>query len=234
VNGGAGESGGQIEIAVSLFTAGLDVARVEQDLLFDDSVLQILEPATDCQINPALGAAQPGCIGEPQVGPCKTLQRNLADCPGAAGCPQGFTGKRLHIGVVSIYNRNPIPDGTLYRCRFTASAGVSGTTSVDSRNEQAYDPNNSDLPTDGINGLVTVFAPATVTPTMEEPSPTPGGSNCCTDRSQEGLAGCDDAVCEACVCNVPPEGSFCCEQLWDALCADIAGVECEAECGCSL
>jgi hypothetical protein len=211
-------------VVVSLETAGKVVARVEHDLLFDSAILQLLEPASDCELNPALGVGEPGCVEVPEVGPCKTLQRNLATCPGASGCPPGFTGKRLHAVVASSSNSNAIPDAPLYTCRFRVTAGFLGTTPVDSVNAQAKSSSGTALPAAGMNGLVTI---------VEPPPPTPQVSNCCTDRSEEDEAGCDDADCAACVCNVPETGAFCCSVLWDAICADIAQVECGAECPCA-
>jgi hypothetical protein len=40
-----------------------------------------------------------------------------------------------------------------------------------------------------------------------------GGSDCCVDN---GTPGCDDAACEAAVCDCDP---FCCDSAWDAFCA---------------
>jgi hypothetical protein len=219
-----GEAGNSVEVAVSLETAGKVVARVEHDLLFDSAILQLVEPAVDCEINPALGVAEPSCADAPEEGPCKTLQRNLANCPGATGCPSGFTGKRLHAVVASGSNSNAIPDAVLYTCRFHVAEGFLGATWVDSASAQAKAPNSSGLTTAGVNGLVTIIEP---------PTPTPQASNCCTDRTEEDEAGCDDEGCAACVCNVPQTGAFCCLVLWDAICADIAHVECAGECPCA-
>jgi hypothetical protein len=223
VNDAEGEEGSSVDVAVSLLTAGKVVASAEHDLLFDSSILQLPDPASDCEINPALGVGQPGCLSDPQVGPCKTLQRNLANCPGATGCPPGFTGKRLHAVVTSIDNKNPIPEGSLYTCRFQISDGFLGATWVDTVNEKATAPDGSTLLADGINGFVTIIVP---------PIPTPEPSNCCTDRTDDGNPGCEDDACEACVCSVFPAGEFCCTDLWDATCVDIATQECEAECQC--
>ncbi len=50
--------------------------------------------------------------------------------------------------------------------------------------------------------------------------------DCCTAREDPG---CAEASCEACVCNVD---AFCCDELWDAGCVDIAEDDCPSECLC--
>lgn len=232
VNNAQAEEGGQVEVPITLRTGGKDVVRVEHDLLFDRTVLDLLEPSTDCWIDPNISVGEAGCLSVPQVGPCKTLQRNLAACPGATGCPSGFTGKRLHAVIRSPYNSNRIPDGPLYACRFRARSGFVGSTWVDSVNEKAYGPANVSLPAGGINGLVVLVVPPTPEPTVTRTPTVEGVSNCCVDRTAENEPGCDDAACAACVCAVPLVGEFCCTDLWDATCADIAAQECRDACPC--
>lgn len=54
------------------------------------------------------------------------------------------------------------------------------------------------------------------------------GSDCCIAHDQ---AGCSDDACKTCVCGVD---SFCCDQLWDGSCVDIAnGDPCTTTCACS-
>ncbi len=52
-------------------------------------------------------------------------------------------------------------------------------------------------------------------------------NNCCDPGDDQ--AGCEISECEACVCG---EDSVCCDDLWDGTCADIANVECVADCLC--
>jgi hypothetical protein len=74
----------------------------------------------------------------------------------------------------------------------------------------------------------------TPTPTSTTPTATPtrSGSNCCIDQGQ-GSVGCDDPVCEACVCSAD---SFCCGEgqnpFWDPGCVDITLNECVDDCPC--
>ena len=49
-------------------------------------------------------------------------------------------------------------------------------------------------------------------------------SDCCWPHDS---VGCDDAGVQTCVCDADP---FCCDNSWDALCADAAAEECDAEC----
>jgi hypothetical protein len=54
-----------------------------------------------------------------------------------------------------------------------------------------------------------------------------GPSNCCGERDGPG---CEDAACQACVCNVD---NFCCDTGWDGSCVDIANANCPSTCLCS-
>jgi hypothetical protein len=61
------------------------------------------------------------------------------------------------------------------------------------------------------------------------PTPTPGG-DCCTARDPgEGGTGCDDIVCQTCVCGVDP---LCCTNIWDTNCTLAAREECDSSCPC--
>jgi hypothetical protein len=51
--------------------------------------------------------------------------------------------------------------------------------------------------------------------------------DCCVALEQLGCP--TDATCEDCVCGVD---SFCCDELWDDGCAEIAGSDCQTECAC--
>jgi hypothetical protein len=86
---------------------------------------------------------------------------------------------------------------------------------------------------------LTPVAPATATPmntvaptATVRPTNTPEPSNCCSEHA---APGCDDPVCEACVCDVDPDG-FCCgtsqEGGWDEFCVSITGIECIDACPC--
>ena len=86
---------------------------------------------------------------------------------------------------------------------------------------------------------LTPVVPATATPTNTvppsatvPPTNTPEPSNCCSEHTEPG---CDDPVCEACVCTVDADG-FCCgtngEGGWDEFCVDITVVECIDACAC--
>jgi hypothetical protein len=64
----------------------------------------------------------------------------------------------------------------------------------------------------------------TMTP---EPEPTPTPQDCC---SANGLPGCDDPGCVACVCGID---GFCCSDFWDSICADEALNQCAGSCACA-
>jgi hypothetical protein len=56
--------------------------------------------------------------------------------------------------------------------------------------------------------------------------PEPGGSDCCTPHN---TPGCSDPVCEGIICGFDP---FCCNTMWDSICADEASADrtCLANC----
>jgi hypothetical protein len=58
-------------------------------------------------------------------------------------------------------------------------------------------------------------------------------SNCCFGRGEEEGAGCDDSVCEDCVCRV--DDACCTGIVWDDFCADISRNpdECGFACSCA-
>ncbi len=54
-------------------------------------------------------------------------------------------------------------------------------------------------------------------------------ADCCVDNPN-GAPGCaGNTACETCVCGAD---SYCCDSVWDVLCADRANFQCFAECGC--
>ncbi len=62
------------------------------------------------------------------------------------------------------------------------------------------------------------------------PNAMAGGTlNDCCQPSPDGTPGCDDPLCEGCVCVIDP---FCCDSAWDQICADEACDLCNASCAC--
>ncbi|MCH8252626.1 MAG: hypothetical protein IID36_09265 [Planctomycetes bacterium] len=61
-----------------------------------------------------------------------------------------------------------------------------------------------------------------------DPEPEPGEGDCC---KANGSLGCDDAVCQVCVCAF---NALCCSFDWGASCALVAGGGCEDACLCSI
>jgi hypothetical protein len=167
---GSGAPGSTVQIDVSLQTNGQDVAGTQNDIVFDPALVN-LTTASNCQINAAIGDKLAGCDDDPQVGPCKQLQRNLADCPAAEGCPPGSDGMRRFRGFVfSTLNVNTIPDGVLYTCTFTVTGQIAATAVLQNLNFLASDPNGIAPTTVGGDGSVTVLGP---TPTLGVASATP-------------------------------------------------------------
>jgi TfoX/Sxy family transcriptional regulator of competence genes len=63
-----------------------------------------------------------------------------------------------------------------------------------------------------------------------KPTNTPEPSDCCSEHP---TFGCDNPVCEACVCDVD---DFCCgasvDSEWDGSCVEITGGDCSDACPC--
>lgn len=88
----------------------------------------------------------------------------------------------------------------------------------------------------GLPTLTPVPAPSatptnTVPPTATvRPTNTPVTSDCCSEHP---TFGCDDPVCEACVCDVD---DFCCgsagDSEWDGGCVEITAGDCFDACPC--
>jgi len=169
-----------VQISVSMVTSDASIAGVQNDIIFDPALVD-LSKASDCVINPDIGDKLAECDEDPQTAPCKQLQRNLADCPAAAGCPEGSEGlKRFRAIILSTANVNTIPDGVLYTCNFTVKA-ASGTAMLENLNFGSSDPGGTAVTTDGCNGQVVIGGgPVVDTPTptetpteQEEPTLTP-------------------------------------------------------------
>lgn len=122
----ADAAAGQVVIDVRLDAPGGNVGGVQNDILFDNTILA-LPGVTRCRINPAIGTALPNCEEDtPQITePCKTLSRLIVTCggdPQPNGCPDDADATvsrfRAVIGATAVPNQNPIPDGVIYTCTF--------------------------------------------------------------------------------------------------------------------
>lgn len=87
------------------------------------------------------------------------------------------------------------------------------------------------VPTPGSTPAVTPGPGATPTPTpVTQATSTPvAGQDCCVGHADTG--GCEIAGCQTCVCDLD---AFCCEEIWDATCAERANAECLDVCLCAL
>jgi hypothetical protein len=161
------EPGEQILVDVVLDSEGESVAGVQNDIVFDPSVISAAA-ASACVINPEIGDRLDACDEDPQTAPCKSLQRNLADCPDAAGCPEGSDGLARFRGIIiSLANVNVIPDGVLYTCTFQVSelAQPGETYTLENLNGGASDPAGAALGTTTVSGTITIGGEVVPTPT---------------------------------------------------------------------
>ena len=178
---------GKVAVDVVLFSAGASVAGMQNDIIFDNTIVK-LNTAADCKLNTAISDNPPNpddCIPDANnnvAGPCKALGRQLKTCgasPQPAGCPaDAGTNISLFRGLLAAstnaLNKNPIPDGTLYTCTFTVVDGTKLPTTLTNSNVIVSDPDGAQLPNTAGNGIVgggvvppTATAPvgATATPT---------------------------------------------------------------------
>lgn len=173
VGHGIGAPGSTVQIEISLQTNGQAVAGTQNDIVFDPSLVNLTR-ASDCVINPAIGDRLPECEEDPPTAPCKKLERALADCPAAEGCPEGSEGLRRFRGLVfATGNVNPIPSGVLYTCTFTVTGQIAATATLRNLTVGAADPNGTALETIGGDGSITILGPtATTAAVSATPTPT--------------------------------------------------------------
>jgi hypothetical protein len=108
-----------------LRSGGEAVGGIQNDIIFDDRVLQI--DAKDCAIDPPIGLFPLGrdgtsCLEDSTIGPCKNLSKIVYQCGEGGqgdGCrPDARPGVSVFRGIVvatAAPNVNAIPDGVLYR-----------------------------------------------------------------------------------------------------------------------
>ena len=131
VTTGLPDSEGRIAVDVVIDSDGESVGGFQNDIVFDHTVAR-LDRAADCRINRAIGTTplgtEPGavtCEDDRTIGPCKTLNSNLAPCAGDPvpdGCPAeapDYSRFRAIVASTQVPNDNAIPDGIAYTCTFT-------------------------------------------------------------------------------------------------------------------
>jgi len=154
-------------VEVALFNAGARVGGMQNDLLFDNTVMR-LPAASSCRIEPAIGDRVADCEGDPEliVSPCKTLNRSLVTCGGTpqpSGCPAGSGSNisrfRAIIAATAVPNSIPIPNTVLYACDFEVLDRSRLPQVIDNRNLVVAGPSGVLLPEFVAgDGLVTIGA----------------------------------------------------------------------------
>jgi hypothetical protein len=138
----SGVTAGTVSFAVSLHTGGASVAGTQNDLFFDmgNTPVNVRDDGT------------PDCVGNPAI------HKDFTDfafqpfgCSGAA-CTS------MRAIVVSLFNVNPIPDGSvLYTCQVNIAANAaSGSYPVTVGNVFAASPTGASVPASGRDGAVIV------------------------------------------------------------------------------
>jgi hypothetical protein len=202
IENATGAAGGIVQVDIILATsAGESVAGTQNDILFDGAMAN-LGMASACRINPAISDDAEGCEDDPNSGPCKTLNRSLADVEG---------GRRLRGLVLSLSNTTLITpaDSTvvLYTCDFTVPEGATGTIPLGNSNCGASDPSGGALAAGCVPGSITIqvaeppthtptTVPVTNTPTRAPGTNTPRPNTPTNTRPPSSGGGDDDDGCQ--------------------------------------
>lgn len=134
--------GESTDICVGLDAGGADVAGTQNDLRWDDRCAAMVS-TSDCVVAGSHG-------------------KDLSTAPCGDSCVRAI--------VLSLTDVNPIPNGLLYCCRFTAEAEPGGCCNFNLTNVGAADPNGVALSVNsGVGGRLCVA----VHPTIGTPTPTP-------------------------------------------------------------
>lgn len=180
--GSAGADGEEIAtIPVSLFSGGANVGGMQNDILFDNTIVSLAGPAS-CRINPAIGLVEE-CFDDPEsiTLPCKSMERRLHQCgtnPQPAGCPGDAPATvsrfRAFIASTAVLTTNPIPNGLLYTCTFEVLDPERLPAALINSNVVVSSPFGMRLlPVVEIDGAVTDEPPPPISPTPSVTATTP-------------------------------------------------------------
>jgi Cys-rich repeat protein len=176
--GGAGLS---VTVQFVINAEGDAVVGTQNDLAWDDSLLDLAAPGTtspNCAIDPAIG---------PGTEPDKRLARSFLSGPGAA-----------RTIVLSQVNVIPIPDGPIFSCTFQIAPDAPRETFIiGTSNFIASDGGGQRLPSTSSDCQVTITDPP--------PTPTPPGHCEDDDDCPEGQICIDNS----CATPTPPPPDFC-------------------------
>jgi hypothetical protein len=198
VGSAAPDDEGIAAIPIVLVSGGAVVGGLQNDILFDNTIVS-LAAVSSCQLNPAISFLAEGCdTPETTSLPCKNMIPRLRQCgadPQPAGCPPGsgpnLSVFRALIVPTAVLTMNPIPDGTLYTCRFDVLDAERLPAALDNRDVLVSDPLGERLtPVIAGSGAVlpapepTFTATETSTPASSPTAPdTPTASNTPTPTS---------------------------------------------------
>ena len=158
VGSASGAAGQQVTCAVSLSTAGLMVAGVQDDIAFDSINTPVAATAggrPDCAVNPSINKESTVFAFQP------------SGCSGA-GCTA------VRALVLSFSNVDPIPDGSvLYTCNVDISPGAAaGSYPLVVSNVGMSTPDGQPIDSTGTDGAIIVTGGPSPTPTA---TPAPAG-----------------------------------------------------------
>ena len=193
---------GVAEVTVSLRSYGNSIGAMQNDILFDNTVVSLTQ--ADCTIAMPiglfpLGEHGPSCFDDASIGPCKSHFMAVEQCgtdPLPARCPQSagpnLTSVRNIVAATAAPNNNAIPQGTIYTCRFRVLDSTRLPVELHNLNVVVSSAANAGPRSTGISGRI-------------DAPPAPPGSNG-TDCSRP-----DD--CDSCNC---VDGVWCSQVSCDA------------------
>jgi hypothetical protein len=178
VGSGFPDDQGFVSIDVTLDSYGATVGGVQNDLIFDNTIVELV--GGKCEINPTIGPFPLGpppaitCLDDPTIGPCKNLSNHLQQCSGPArgdGCPTPAGPEtsvlRAIIAATAAPNNNPLPDAVvLYSCRFRVIAPSRLPTALHLSNVVVSNPTGTRVDSSIDDGFGEIHPPSTPVPTL--------------------------------------------------------------------
>jgi Tol biopolymer transport system component len=213
-----------VDLNVSTALGG-DVTTVQTDVLFDDTILQLQNPATDCKIAPRIASTHLPFAFLPSVPPT----------------PLDITRLRL-MALDLMFPLDTFGPGSVLSCRFRIQpTAAPGSSQLGSERSEVGDSQGNPFGTTVVNGQVTVGEPTECMTNADCPDGTicgPGGT-CIPAPMCENDEDCplgtrcgENGLCEPIPCDGDgdcPEGTVCDPE--DDVCVPEGECQTSADCG---
>lgn len=209
--------------SVDIALGGEGVAGVQNDLIFDNTIVDI--DITTCRINPAIGlfplgpAPATSCLEDNTIGACKSLAILRKTCIGTSppeGCPAG-AGSNISVITALIagtatLNNVAMPEGLLYTCEAAVINGVAFPTTLGVSRVIASDGAGRRIPVRAVSGSAGGSCPPPTPTALPIGFPCGGADECdsgyCIDATCCATASCSPQR----FCNISSSPGFCSER----------------------